>query len=557
MLESSLRRKEFGAVETPPRIAQFLVRWAVLSPGDVVLDLGSGEGVFVVAAFQRLVHLGADRSAASQQLYGAETDKYRYRKLRQVLTDLGPGDFPHIYNGDFFHQDFPPVDAVISNPPYVRRMHLHSLEDLISRLGDTDLQMLRPPRLTDLYCYFVIRAASLLRPGGRLAVVISSSWMDVGYGVGFKSFLLRNFDLQAVIGLEGRIFADALVRPALLLAQKKEGHHDSRKVLFARAFNVRPHQRPRNNRGSIVRMTADELDPRLPWGGFLRSPKAFQELLSRHDLCPLGTFVDARIGIQTLARDFYVLTREDVAHLGIPDTHTLPLINSPRNVCCPVISEDYEPQFFVLFTDEPKSHLPASVCKYVEDAERRQVAIRGKGVAVTGYHQVPRLQAAGRNPGYNLKTELQRRGTYPILLPRRFYENFLVAWNRTNAIANENFIEPKPRCVDDTQLLLAVLNSSLFEFVARSFAEVYGGGVYNLNPSKVRNLPVPNIRRFSSEARSKLINAYRAFCSGGPRDGRATIDKALRAIVDWRSGYDELVEGVRQMIGIALAAKDY
>jgi adenine-specific DNA-methyltransferase len=48
--ENGTAQKIRGAVYTPPRVAAALVRWAVRSPTDRVLDPACGEGVFLAIA---------------------------------------------------------------------------------------------------------------------------------------------------------------------------------------------------------------------------------------------------------------------------------------------------------------------------------------------------------------------------------------------------------------------------------------------------------------------------------------------------------------------------
>ena len=57
------REKTLGAVYTPPRVASALVRWAVRTPNDRVLDPACGEGVFLAAAQTHLSDLGQKQPA--------------------------------------------------------------------------------------------------------------------------------------------------------------------------------------------------------------------------------------------------------------------------------------------------------------------------------------------------------------------------------------------------------------------------------------------------------------------------------------------------------------
>jgi len=61
--------KESGAYYTPPDIAVFLVRWAVRSATDSVLDPSFGGGVFLWAAFAEIARRGG---VPAEQVAGVE-----------------------------------------------------------------------------------------------------------------------------------------------------------------------------------------------------------------------------------------------------------------------------------------------------------------------------------------------------------------------------------------------------------------------------------------------------------------------------------------------------
>ena len=68
-----LARKARGAFFTPPAIAQFLTDWAMADNPDArVLDPTCGDGVFLLAAGERLRDLGAPNAAIRRQLTGVD-----------------------------------------------------------------------------------------------------------------------------------------------------------------------------------------------------------------------------------------------------------------------------------------------------------------------------------------------------------------------------------------------------------------------------------------------------------------------------------------------------
>ena len=208
-----------GRIYTPEPVAEFLTNWAIRSPQDRVLDLGTGPGVFVFQAHKRLQALGCDARDASQQIYGAEIDDEAWSDFSLLAASRGVS-FPNIARGDFFETTLTGVDAVIGNPPYVRRYELNNVDTIRrSILADEDDTNIIS-RLTDLYVYFLLRSIHYLRQGGRLAVITADPWLNVGYGKILRQRLIEGFTIERLISIDRPVFDDAQVKPVLLLAIK-------------------------------------------------------------------------------------------------------------------------------------------------------------------------------------------------------------------------------------------------------------------------------------------------------------------------------------------------
>jgi hypothetical protein len=139
---------------------------------------------------------------------------------------------------------------------------------------------------------------------------------------------------------------------------------------------------------------------------------------------------------------------------------------------------------------------------------------------------LPRVGKTRRTPWYNVLADLDRRCTAPILLPRRIYQRYQVVWNQIGWVAGENFIEITPKAAIPLLPLLAVLNASTTELAVRANAHVYGGGVYNLSPGRIGDVPVVDVRQLSLAALQRLEAAYRQFVLGKGKD-RHVLDAAI------------------------------
>jgi len=536
--------KDLGAIYTPAPLAEFLVDWAIRDPADTVLDIGTGEGVFLIEGLKRLISLGATPDGATKQLLGVEIDPKAFDAFQQRWLDQVGRPLPDVKQTDLFDAELPTVDAVIGNPPYVARISLNQVDAIREKVFGAKKTPQGFGRLTDLYVYFLVHASKYLRPGGRLAVIVSSSWMNVNYGVGLKRFLCNQFAIEAIYGFERKIFPDASVKPVLLLATKTVSplgpiHNAVRFIRIGERFTPALARRAFNNFDDRLQPprfvthieSQSRLDPTLPWGIYLKAPNLYFSLIENPLTTELATVAYTRIGLQTLAKDFYLLDRKRLEEIGLELEYRDPVAFSPREFSRPVLDESCVPNWFAFYCDSPRERLRGTrALRHIEWGEQILVRTRGKRTTVRGYHNQRRIQQARRNPWYNIKTEIERRGRLPVLIPRRIYENYLVLWNKIAFTPNEDFIEATPKQQKDLIPLLAVLNSSYMEFMFRLHAQVYGGGVFNLNPGAVKRVPTVDIRQLGNTERRRLETAYGLFAKQGP-DARNLLDNAVFEIL--------------------------
>jgi hypothetical protein len=96
-------------------------------------------------------------------------------------------------------------------------------------------------------------------------------------------------------------------------------------------------------------------------------------------------------------------------------------------------------------------------------------------------------------------------------------------WNQAGWVAGENFIEVMPRPDVPLVPLLAVLNSGITEIAVRVSAHVYGGGVYNLSPGSIGEVPIVDVRQLSADRALQLEHAYKQFLLTGGTE-RTALD---------------------------------
>lgn len=137
---------------TPLRKVRMMLEMASVGPGDVVYDLGCGDGRTIVTAARRY---GA-------HAVGIEIDPLRYLWCQLLITVLGLRNRVRIVYGDFFSQDLSGADIVTCyllqstnekiQEKFMRELHPHT-RVVSYAFTFPSLHLVRSDRYADVYVY--------------------------------------------------------------------------------------------------------------------------------------------------------------------------------------------------------------------------------------------------------------------------------------------------------------------------------------------------------------------------------------------------------------------
>jgi adenine-specific DNA-methyltransferase len=565
--------KNLGAFDTPREIAEFLADWAIRDKTDKVLDPGAGTGIFVDAALSRLNELGKRAPQAINQIYAVEMDKERYAHLISKLREnYGITEPKNLICTDFFNvvpkQNWfstttgpVQIDAVIGNPPYIERQRFKNVKSIQRRVLPALEQTVALHDVTDIYGYFILHSASFLKEGGRLAFIVSDTWLHMDFGKSIKEYLLRNFRLRAIVGFDKRVFSKVLVRAVLLLVERSSQPEAKGQVTFVqlrdhdvvdRLRTILSGESSGDGWAKVVRTEQESLVSSASWSKYLKGSKAYFQIERNPHVTPLEDIADANIGLQTLRKSFYIFDHDKMKQTRVEREFLEPIALSPRDTQ-KVITTRRDIDDYVLYCNVPKSEIKSTaLSSYIESAEKLKIRPRGKSIVISGVHNIPRIKKAGRKPWYNLAPEIERRCRSPVLVPRRFYTKFYVTWNQAGVVVNEDFINVHPKSGVSVEALLAILNSSVGELACRINGHLYGGGVFDLRPDDVKALPVIDLRQIAKAEISSLENGYRSFVETG---SRKAIDPVIYGILQFSTDdirrLEEELEDLRSLSEIS------
>lgn len=561
--------RNYGSVYTPPELATFLTSWAIQRPEDKILDIGIGEGAFIFAAYDRLRALGALATQASHQLFGAEIDTLTFNRFSEAAKNRNTNiNFSHLQNANFFDLNFPPVDAIVGNPPYVRRTYLENVDDIRKSVIKANLAIneVNMTRMTDLYIYFLMQALSFLKPGGKLAAITSDPWLNMSYGNEFKRYLQQHFKIETLVSLDKRVFENAEVKSVLILATKKEFVDLNWYVHFVRVkndFSIDRLQQSLSNldkeqHTDVVysKIKSSDLKAFAPWSVHFKAPEVYEELEAHSLMTHIENIAETRIGVQTLAKEFFVLEQDQIEALGIEKEFLEPLAQSIRYISKPIIEPTMITRFHLFYCAKSKEELKGTYAlEYILHGENCEVPVRGKGFDVIGYHNKERIKRANRKRWYDLKSSLQRRGRASILIPRLVYRTFTVVWNKAGYVPGELFIEFLPLGDADIEVYLAVLTSSISEIMLRTHAQIYGGGTYNISPGQIKKVPILNVGLLTIQQKEYLRQAYAQYLSDKTQN-RLLIDEVVYGILRFDgSKQQKLKEVLNDLLSLSAALK--
>ncbi len=308
-----------------------LVRWAIRSERDLLLDPACGDGQFITLHGTSV---------------GVELDSSCVRASRARA--------PHalVYQADFFEwasTTSDRFDAAAGNPPFIRYQKFSGKTRLLSRELAKRIGV-QLSGLASSWASFLVVTGSLLKPGGRMAFVVPAEIGHAPYSVPVIEFLCSHFDRLRIVAVRRNIFSHLSEGAWLLLADGYGGRTTSIDLSICDEI-------------SMCRLDAvpQKRVPVSSWekAGFrLRKflindegLSLYESIASMPGVNRLGDVATTGIGYVSGANDFFHLRPSDVKHYGIPSRFVVPAIRRSRQLPKDSVSQEAVDRWIV--SDEP------------------------------------------------------------------------------------------------------------------------------------------------------------------------------------------------------------
>jgi len=358
-------QKEAGAYYTPDQVVASLIQWVVQHAQDRMLDPSCGDGRFIAG---HRCSVGIEQNGEA---------------VRQAITRA---PWARVYEDDFFtwaSTTSERFECAAGNPPFIRYQSFKGeARDRALRLCSN----LGAPfsGLTSSWAPFLVAAASLLLPGGRMAFVVPAEIGHAPYAAPLLEYLVTQFAIVHVVAVRDKFFPE-LSEDSWLLYAEGFGAHTA-EIRFSVLDTFVPMSTPPQQG---IKVSVHEW--REAWNRRLRPfimPAAALELYREAVLHPqtrrFGEIASIGIGYVTGANDFFHLRPSEAVLWGMPEALLHPTVRNgralpPRRLTATTVEMWCRNDDPVLLLRLPKhADVPAPVRKYLEteDGQRAREAYK-------------------------------------------------------------------------------------------------------------------------------------------------------------------------------------
>lgn len=508
---------QLGQWFTPEPVADLALALALRGAGDEVelLDPSCGDGVFL----RRAAKLGM----AEQRLCGVDID------VRAISAAKEHVPRARLVHGDFFaaHQHaVNEYEVIVGNPPYVRqeRLGAEAKAGMVERLTKDWPQLDRRAvesliGRSDLAAPFLLRTLRHLRKGGTAALVISSAFLDSGYGAQFWQLLGQVASLRMLVDApQERWFQDAAVNAVIAVFKAAPS---SQEVCLARLHTSTSRAASVIAGGGELGEVADlRFAPSAApetWAASLRAPDAWFRFVSAAGgaLTTLGELAEIRRGITSGANDIFYLRSEEAHRLSLPPEFLQPLLRAPGKAGQGEIFVNHENCGDCALVVPPQTELAdhPSLARYL--------------LAFPGAES--RSTLASRDPWWALQPRQAQ-----VFLSKAYAARFVQPYALTPMVADQRIycVHPKHGLTPD--LLSALLNATTTALALESLGRAsMGEGALEWTVADARQLPLLDPRQI--ENRDSVLPAFAKL------GGRAIGSVASEAMQDDRREFDDVL----------------
>lgn len=487
-IENESEQKLRGGYYTPLDLAVFITKWALEKKPKHILEPSCGDGVFVEALSK--VKFPSNLSFTGFEIFEEEASKARSRckALPRLKSTIHVDDYlgwaikqmvgrKHLF------------DAAVGNPPFIRYQYLskesqNKAEIIFKLLG------LPFTKHTNAWVPFVLSSIAMLRPGGRLAMIIPAEVMHVLHAQSLRTYLGSECSRLLVIDPEEIWFENTLQGVVILLAEKKMSSSDHSHGLGIAEVRGRAFldDNPANLFNETGRMNGKTVEGK--WTRALLTTKErclLDGLVELPEVHVFDSIAEVDVGIVTGANKFFLVNDQIVEEFKL-QKWAHPMFGRSQH-CGGVIYDEKQHKensrlgnsnnFIWLKGD--KDLFNDRVLSYLQAGEREGLPKRYKCRVRKPWYTVPSV--------YSTK----------IGMLKRAHNTHRLIYNKLDAFSTDTAYRIRAEKHSAEKLVYCFVNG-LTALSAELEGRHYGGGVLELVPSEIEKMLIP----FPKSVRAKL-----------------------------------------------------
>ncbi len=464
-----------GGFYTDATIAAFLVKWIKHASPRSLLEPSCGDGAFFSALEQEHVR-------SLKKIVGFELDPVEAQKA-QTRTRLNST----IVNEDFLRwyvskaQSSDGFDAVVGNPPFIRYQYLPEEQQLLSEKVFAELK-LPFTKHTNAWVPFVLASIRLLRPGGRIAMVIPSEIFHIPHAQSLRRYLAEQCSRVLIFDPEEIWFTETLQGTVLLLAEKKHAVSEKGKgvaVIPVSSRQILLSDPEEHFNGAVYANGATIEGKWMPLFLSTKERSLLTQIRAHENVKRFKEVASVDVGIVTGANSFFLVPDRIVEEFCL-QKWAHPMFGRSEHVKGLIYSrEDHLlnkkiglPANFLWFKEEDLHQLPAKTQQYLKIGLKLKLQTRYKCRTRSPWYTVPSVYTSAIGM-------LKRAHHYPRLI-----------LNTARAYTTDTAYRVTPIGITSEALVFGFVNS-LTCLTAEMEGRHYGGGVLELVPSEIERLLVP------------------------------------------------------------------
>lgn len=596
LLQSTIaiaKRKVAGQFSTPKKLADLLTRLTIDDKTKIVIDPCCGTGTIIKQAYELKEEYEINSNDILDTIWASDKHSFPIQlstlsmakpsnigRIINVFSsdviELNQGDtieFQNPNNGEIVEKEFPTVDYVVSNLPFIKSKEMKVLNPHIVDINDWIKEETETTETlsgkSDIFAYIPFYLHQFLSENGKIGLILSNAWLGTDYGEIFLELFQKFFKIElVVISGKGKWFDNADVVTTILVASKKDPQtptsNDS-EISFCTlneelqeiddirtlSDNIIVNTESENltiNRYSLAQINSFE-DFGIPWSGYFSNLSWVENVRDRF----INTS-DIFYFTRGERRGWNAMFYPESGH-GIENEYIKPVLKNLRNTAS-LTSVTNKEAFCCSRSIEELQELGHTVAiNWIRSFENQN---NNSGIPLTESLRKPNMF------WYEMKTDnmadfvanvnYDRSLFISKLENRSFIDQRLIGLSVKNEFQDVNKI-----------LYLALLNCTASLFLIESFGFGRGLGALDLRATKFeRDFKILNPNILTDEQKLQIVELFRPMMQRNrlPLEqelesaDRIAFENALMEIYGISEYYEPIKNSLKQLYRIRFAVKD-